>query len=734
MARAQLSGSYTVGPATNSRGGIFSLLCPSGQVVVGFESDDNVNQGTRYIRNIAPLCQALSSGVTLTGSAAVGTWASVTSYGYYPITCPAGQVVVGFDVNTTNDFGEVENIAPFCQIVSGAHLEGGTALSPWSQTVSAPMTPIQCPNPSDTQVAVGFETNINSRGSRNMEHFAELCQNIRFDTVAAVAPSLPTDLSASCPSPGTTASLHWDAVSGATYYDWRASDTKNGWTANADCTGLQPGDQCVNNYKYADTAFTSIPGDTYNWWVHACNAAGCSAAAIGAPFTCALPPAPSLTCSPATQTVNVSQATTVTASGGTGSYSWFTDSTGTLSAGAGSAMNVIYTAAGTHVLTVTSGNQSTSCNIVANNPALTASISANPTSIISGQSSILTWSSTGDKSCTINNGLGSVAFSGSSSVSPTVTTTYTLNCASDSGAEAIASATVTVGSSPPSGAPILSAATSCSPTSVKLSWTFVSGADYYYIRRCPGSTYGFDSSTSSNMYSATCAAWSGNASGTSVTDTTTQNNTTYTYGMVAHFPSTGYSSTWSNLSTVTPFCAVVGGGPFTLSLGGPVFCNSVPLSWTSSSNAFEYTIKRSGVFITPYQPYTALNFTDTSVSENVNYVYQILAYASDVVFSNTLSVTTPYCPPTLNFSANPTSINQGQSTTLTWSTTHATSCTASGGWSGSKLVNGSEVKYPSPPPSVTYTLVCTGLGGTVSQSATINISTFLPTWKEIIPR
>ena len=195
---------------------------------------------------------------------------------------------------------------------------------------------------------------------------------------------------------------------------------------------------------------------------------------------------------------------------------------------------------------------------------------------------------------------------------------------------------------------------------------------------------------------------------------------------------------WTDWANGPEFNVVPPPGDFTLSLGGSVACNSVPLSWTASSNAEGYKILRGAprVDISPYQPYTALNFYDTTVSQNTTYIYQIEAYnAAGTNRSNVISVTTPYCPPTINFLANPTSIFQGQSTTLSWTTTYATSCAASGGWSGSKALNGSEVVVPLPPPQVTYTLTCSGPGGSASDSVTINITPLaLPNWREIIPR
>jgi hypothetical protein len=72
--------------------------------------------------------------------------------------------------------------------------------------------------------------------------------------------------------------------------------------------------------------------------------------------------------------------------------------------------------------------------------APTASLSANPTSIVSGSSATLTWSSTNATSCT-GTGFSTNAVSGSASVSPTVTTNYSVSCTGTGGT---VSASVTV--------------------------------------------------------------------------------------------------------------------------------------------------------------------------------------------------------------------------------------------------------------------------------------------------
>lgn len=61
--------------------------------------------------------------------------------------------------------------------------------------------------------------------------------------------------------------------------------------------------------------------------------------------------------------------------------------------------------------------------------------------------------------------------------------------------------------------------------------------------------------------------------------------------------------------------------------------------------------------------------------------------------------------------------------TLTWSATDATSCTASGSWSGLKATSGSEpVTVPGPPGPKTFTLTCNGPGGTSQISITVEVT------------
>ncbi|MFZ0661504.1 MAG: peptidoglycan-associated lipoprotein Pal [Acidobacteriaceae bacterium] len=81
-------------------------------------------------------------------------------------------------------------------------------------------------------------------------------------------------------------------------------------------------------------------------------------------------------------------------------------------------------------------------------PAPTATITAQPDTINSGQSTVLTWSTTDANSASIE-GLGPVPTAGTRNVNPTESTTYTLNATGDGG-NAVATARVTVNSAPTS--------------------------------------------------------------------------------------------------------------------------------------------------------------------------------------------------------------------------------------------------------------------------------------------
>lgn len=81
--------------------------------------------------------------------------------------------------------------------------------------------------------------------------------------------------------------------------------------------------------------------------------------------------------------------------------------------------------------------------------------------------------------------------------------------------------------------------------------------------------------------------------------------------------------------------------------------------------------------------------------------------------------------PTVNLKIDgqngPITKNRGESATLSWTSSNATSCTASGGWSGAKSMSGSESTGPLEA-TKTFVLDCSGGGKTVKDSVIVNVS------------
>ena len=78
--------------------------------------------------------------------------------------------------------------------------------------------------------------------------------------------------------------------------------------------------------------------------------------------------------------------------------------------------------------------------------------------------------------------------------------------------------------------------------------------------------------------------------------------------------------------------------------------------------------------------------------------------------------------PTVGISVAPTTVYQNQPATLTWSSANATSCVASGAWSGPQATSSSRTVNQAVAGTYTYTLACTGAGGTATASTALTVS------------
>ena len=417
----------------------------------------------------------------------------------------------------------------------------------------------------------------------------------------------------------------------------------------------------------------------------------------GYPSNCGLS---SLAPCPTTAGSSFSASPTSILQGQSSTLSWnVPDATGVTIAGVGtfgSSGSVAVSPASTMTYTLTAAGPSTDCapvtlqatvNVTQCPTVTGSSFAAAPSSIVAGQNSTLSWNVPNATSVTIT-GVGTFGPSGSIAVSPASTTTYTLTGDGAASCTPITlQTTVTV-------CPSVAASTfSAAPTTIALggnstlSWS-VPGADSVTIA-------GVGTFTASGSVSVSPSS-----------------STTYT------LTSSGAGSCAAiQLQTtvnVTP-CPTVAGSSFTASPTSIVLGASSTLTWSVPA-ATSVTI--SGV------AGTFGSSGSVSVSPTSTTTYTLTSTGAGACASIQLQVTVAVTPcPTIagsSFSAAPSSIVPGGSSTLSWNVPDATSVTISGiagtfGASGSVSV--------SPSATTTYTLTATGAGtcAAIQLQATVNV-------------
>ena len=119
---------------------------------------------------------------------------------------------------------------------------------------------------------------------------------------------------------------------------------------------------------------------------------------------------------------------------------------------------------------------------------------------------------------------------------------------------------------------------------------------------------------------------------------------------------------------------------------------------------------------------------DVVISANgQNYDYHTNSDGSQIVEAPSNTTAPAISAPTVTLSASKTTITSGQSVSIGFQTTNATSCTGSGGWSGAydSPLSGSSVNF-NPTQTTTYTLTCAGPGGSATQSVTVTVVASIP--------
>lgn len=304
-------------------------------------------------------------------------------------------------------------------------------------------------------------------------------------------------------------------------------------------------------------------------------------------------------------------------------------------------------------------------------------ISANPGTITAGGNSTLTWTTTRATSASLNQGIGAVAIGSNITrvVSPTGTITYTMTVRSSTGHTASCNTKVTV-TPVEVPAPICDSFTA-NPTSIvrgnsaTLTWA-TTNATVVSINQGVG-TVAVDGSTSVSP----------------------SNTTTYTLTATKDAKSVTCPVTVTVTDVPTPVCTLTG-NPHTINRG-----SSAELTWTSQ-NAVSASFNQGIGAV-------AVN-GNRSVSPNDTTAYTLTVKNSagvEAVCTKTITVEipTPLAPICDSFTANPTQINRGQSSQLTWNTTNANSASINNGV-GSVSVDGTY--NVSPLQTTTYTLTAIG--------------------------
>lgn len=152
----------------------------------------------------------------------------------------------------------------------------------------------------------------------------------------------------------------------------------------------------------------------------------------------------------------------------------------------------------------------------------------------------------------------------------------------------------------------------------------------------------------------------------------------------------------------------------------------VTLSWSSTSTFCAAAGNESSWFVTGGAPVGSVETRALMVPTTF-----ILSCMAEDGYSITKSITVDVVQPVvkvpiITMSAKPESIGKGKTATIAWSTTNATSCTASGGgtsstWTGTRPLKGT---YVTPPltTSQSYSLTCTGEGKSSSRRITVSVA------------
>ena len=469
-----------------------------------------------------------------------------------------------------------------------------------------------------------------------------------------------------------------------------------------------------------------------------------------------------VTVTPATHTLTVTQSANGVISPGTTAVTAGTDKTFTMTPQAGYQVQdvlvdgVSFGAVDSYTFTnVQADHAITASFSLIPVPAPVITISGAPATISVGQSSILTWSTLYANSCTASGDWsGSKATAGTQTVTPSAagTANYTLTCTgySTSSQQTFAltvnipvyNLTVTQGNNG-----VIAPGTTALLEGNDQTFTITPDAGYQVtdvqvdsVSQGAISLFTFmnvqedhqiTASFSSIVIPAPVVSFSANPLTVVTGDVTTlswasTSATTCTAG-----------GAWSGAKAIagSEAVTVAQNSTYTLACSGPGGTDTESLEVAVTPRMFTLTVTQgangtiapdtttvaeggSQVFtVTPDEGYRIEDVLVNGVSVGTNSSYTF----SDVQSNQTITAVFTAIPATFSFTANPVNVDPGESSSLVWESTNTTVCTAGGGWSGAKLVAGTEEVTPTESTTV-YSLTCSGIGGTVSGQVTVSIT------------
>lgn len=158
--------------------------------------------------------------------------------------------------------------------------------------------------------------------------------------------------------------------------------------------------------------------------------------------------------------------------------------------------------------------------------------------------------------------------------------------------------------------------------------------------------------------------------------------------------------------------------PVTVTTAGKYILSTSDVAFPAGFANFAVMLTQGGNTVGTIYGTDQITVTASPGTYSVNLIAQPAGGDDAGTYSVMMSPVPP--APTVTLTSSASSVAQGGTATLTWSSQNATTCTASGGWTGGQALNGT-VTTSALTSDTTFTLTCVGGGGSTAQSVTVTV-------------